>query len=363
MRYSFNAKSKHNNKKESADMNPLVSIIILNYNAGNLLSECVESVLHTDYDNYEIIVVDNLSNDQSHKKCKAKFEQIILVENEKNLGYCEGNNVGIRLARGDFLVVLNPDTLVEPNWLTELIAAHKEYGDGLYQPKIIATTDHTMLLSTGQMLNILGFGYSRSKGEKDMNQYEDVEQVGYASGTCLFTTSRTMRDLGMFDAFLFAYHDDLDLGWRGIQLGIKSYFVPKSIIYHPIEGYSFKWSNFKFFLLERNRQYCLLTHYSRSTYYKIFLALTLVDIAVFFFYLRKGIVSAKIKAHLDIIKNWNKIQKRYNEIQKTRIYSDIETMKIFSDELLVPRWVVDSRNNRLFNGFIKILSGMSRRFV
>lgn len=350
-------------KEELSDMNPLVSIIILNYNSGELLTECVESVLHTNYSNFEVIVVDNFSNDDSHKKCKEKFEQIILIENEKNLGYCEGNNVGIRKAKGIFLAILNPDTLVESDWLTELIAAHKKYGDGFYQPKIIASTDHTMLLSTGQMLNLFGFGYSRSKGEKDTSKYVNLEQIGYASGTCLFTTSEIMKKIGMFDAFLFAYHDDLDICWRGIQLGIKSYYVPRSVIYHPVEGYSFKWSNFKFFLLERNRQYCLLTHYNRSTYYKILPALILVDIAVFLFYLKKGIVSANIKAHLDIIKNWHKIQKRYNEIQKARIHSDKEIVKNFSDELFVPRWVVDNKSNRAFNGFIKILSRFSRRLI
>ncbi|MEM3143895.1 MAG: glycosyltransferase family 2 protein [Candidatus Nitrosotenuis sp.] len=325
--------------------------------------DCVESIFRTDYDNYEVIVVDNLSNDESHKKCKAKFEKILLIENTENLGYCEGNNVGIRKAKGDFIVILNPDTLVEPNWLTELISTYKKFGDGLYQPKIIATTDRKMLLSTGQMLNLFGFGYSRGKGDEDKKQYENVEQVGYASGTCLFTSADTMKRLGMFDSFLFAYHDDLDLGWRGIQRGIKSYYVPTAVIYHPVEGYSFKWSNFKFFLLERNRQYCLLTHYSRSTYYKMLPALILVDVVVFLFYLRKGIASAKIKAHFDIIKNWYKVQERYKEIQSTRTQNDKEIIRVFSDELLVPRWVVNDVSNKLFNGFIRMLSSAVRRFV
>ena len=110
--------------------NPLVSIIILNYNAGRLLLDCVESILQSNYKNYEIIVVDNLSNDESHKKCKEKFGQVILVENAKNLGYCEGNNVGIRQAIGEFIVILNPDTIVEPNWITELISAYKKCAHG-----------------------------------------------------------------------------------------------------------------------------------------------------------------------------------------------------------------------------------------
>ena len=95
------------------DFEPLVSIIILNYNGGKLLVDCVESIYNSDYKNFEVIIVDNFSKDESHKECKKKFNQVILINNLENLGYCEGNNVGIRRARGDFLVILNPDKLVE----------------------------------------------------------------------------------------------------------------------------------------------------------------------------------------------------------------------------------------------------------
>lgn len=339
---------------------PLISIIILNYNAGNLLLDCVESILQTSYKNYEIIVVDNLSSDESHKKCKEKFGEIILLENKENLGYCEGNNVGIRIAKGDFLVILNPDTIVDPDWLNQLMIAYSTFGDGLYQPKILATTDHKMLLSTGQMLNLFGFGYSRSKGEEDKNQFENSEEINYASGTCLFTSAKTMNELEMFDPFLFAYHDDLDLGWRAIQRGLKSHYVPKSVIYHPIEGYSFKWSKLKFYLLERNRHYCILTHYTRTTLIRILPVLILVDVAVFVFYLSRGMVKEKIKAYCSIIKNIKKINQRYSEIQKMRKFPDKFIVQGFSDEVLVPKWVSNNFSNKLFNEFIKKLSKVAK---
>ncbi len=76
---------------------------------------------------FEIIVVDNLSSDNSHKECKKKFDTIILIENEANLGYCEGNNVGLRVAQGDFIIILNPDTVVTPNWIIELKNAHDKF--------------------------------------------------------------------------------------------------------------------------------------------------------------------------------------------------------------------------------------------
>ena len=244
--------------------NSLVSIIILNYNAGKLLHDCIESIFKSHNKNFEVILVDNASSDKTYKQCKEKFNDITLLENKKNLGYCEGNNVGIRHAQGEFIVVLNPDTLVEPDWLDELISAYENNGDGIYQPKILANTDHGMLLSTGQVLQLFGFGYSREKGDKDTDIHNKLEKISYASGTCLFTTKKILEKLNFFDPFLFAYHDDLDLCWRAAMIGINSFYVPTSIIYHPIEGYSFKWSQFKFYLIERNRQYCLLTHFGTA---------------------------------------------------------------------------------------------------
>lgn len=349
------------NSKNTSE--PLISIIILNYNAGQLLIDCVDSILKTNYPNYEIIIVDNASKDDSHKKCKEKFPVIHVIENKENLGYCEGNNVGIRHANGVFMAILNPDTLVDPNWLIELVSTWQKNGDGLYQPKFLTTTDHKILMSTGNMIQLFGFGYSRGKGEIDKGIFEQLEQIGYASGTCLFTSAEILNNLGMFDSFLFAYHDDLDLGWRAALQGIKSYYVPKSIVYHPPEGFSFKWSSYKFYLLERNRQYCLLTHYSRSTFYKMLPALLLVEIAVFFFYWRRGFLKLKIKASLDILKNYKHIQKRYREIQTGRKLNDKEIIKHFSNEIAVPKEVANKKSNQFFNNFIRDLSKITKKII
>ena len=130
------------------EFEPLVSVIILNYNAGNLLSECIESVLKTDYEKFEIIIVDNDSKDDSIDRCKEKFRDVQIIENKKNLGYCEGNNVGIRNAKGEFIAILNPDTVVDSNWLKELIKGYKIFGDGMYQPRFLTTNNHKILQGT-----------------------------------------------------------------------------------------------------------------------------------------------------------------------------------------------------------------------
>tara|TARA_B100000029_G_scaffold225061_1_gene222878 strand:- start:184 stop:1227 length:1044 start_codon:yes stop_codon:yes gene_type:complete len=341
---------------------PLVSIIILNYNAGKLLVDCIQSVLQTNYENFEIIIVDNASKDRSAEMCKEKFQQVKIIENKLNLGYCEGNNVGIRAAEGEFIVILNPDTIVEKNWLQELINGYNLFGDGIYQPRFLTTDDHSILQGTGNMIQLFGFGFARNKGVPDMGQHSKPEQIGYASGTCLFTTKKIMKKLEMFDSFLFAYHDDLDLCWRAALEDIKSYYIPSSIVFHPSEGYTFKWNSFKFYLLERNRQYCLLTHYARGTYFKMLPALFMVEIGVFFYYLKKGVIQSKFKASFNILKNFNQINSRYNEIQKKRLVSDKELIKKFHDEIIIPK-MMDGKNNESLGNFIKKLSQFTRKFI
>ena len=332
--------------EELNEKEPLISIIILNYNAGKLLFECVDSVFKSNYTNLEVIVVDNDSKDNSHNECKEQFEKITLIENKENLGFCEGNNVGIRQARGEFLVILNPDVIVDSEWLKHLLVGFRKYGDGLYQPKVLATTDHKTIISVGNMIQLFGFGFSRGKGEVDNGQYEQDEVVGYASGTCLFSSSKIFKKIDNFDPFLFAYHDDLDLCWRGRLKGIKSFYLHKSIVYHPLEGYSFKWNSFKFFLMERNRIYCIKKNFDKKTILKMLPSLILVDFAVTLFYLKKGFISAKIKANLDILKN--------------RIVNDDNLIKEFSNEIEIPQWVIGKDDNNFLNKVFEKLSNFSR---
>jgi len=334
---------------------PLVSIIILNYNAGQILLDCFESVIKTNYDNFEIIIVDNASEDKSYRKCKEKFERTRIIENGKNLGYCEGNNIGIREAKGDYIIILNPDTIVESNWIEELISAYSKFGEGLYQPKILSLNEKQVLQSTGNMLHIFGFGFAKDKGRKDGEGDEEIKKIGYASGTCLFTSRNVLDKVGLLDSFLFLYHDDLDLGWRASQIGINSYYVPKSKIYHA-ESYSLKWSAKKFYWLERNRKYCLLTHYSKNTYAKMYSSLCLVDLFVWFFYISKGFLGAKIKAELDIRRNRKFIETKYQELEKKKTIPDEKLIQEFPDEIFVPTNVSDNFMNEPFNSILSKLS-------
>ena len=159
----------------------------------------------------------------------------------------------------------------------------------------------------------------------------------------------------MLDPFLFLYHDDLDLGWRAAHLGIKSYYVPSSVVYHA-ESYSLKWSSKKFFWLERNRRYCLLTHYSTDTYKKMSTYLWLVEIMVWIFYISKGFLGAKIKAEKDIMKNKKHILQKRLELENKKIVQDIELIKSFPDEIFVPKNVSGGLGSQIFNSLLSSIS-------
>ena len=334
---------------------PLVSIIVLNYNAGKLLHSCINSIKKSNYKNFEIIVVDNISSDNSQNECKKRFPEIKLIQNNKNFGYCEGNNIGIRNANGEFIIILNPDTIVESTWIDELFEAYQEFGDGLYQPKILSLNENNVIQSTGNMIHLFGFGFARDKGNKVVDKIEEIEKIGYASGTCLFTSREVVDKIGLLDEFLFLYHDDLDFGWRAAQIGINSYYVPKSKVFH-VESYSLKWSSKKFYWLERNRKYCLQTHYSKDTYEKMRYSLMLVDFFVWMFYFSKGFLGVKIKAELDIRKNRKLIEKRHDELENKKTVSDIELIKRFPDEIFVPTNVSQQSMNIKFNSILTKLS-------
>ena len=190
------------------------------------------------------------------------------------------------------------------------------------------------------------------------DKIEEIEKIGYASGTCLFTSKKVIDKVGYLDEFLFLYHDDLDLGWRAAQIGINSYHVPKSKIFH-VESYSLKWSAKKFYWLERNRKYCLLTHYSKETYEKMRFSLALVDLFVWAFYFSKGFLGAKIKAEIEIKKNKEHILRKYQELEDKKIITDKELIKNFPDKIFVPTNVSQESMNQTFNS---VLAKLSKKF-
>ena len=332
----------------------LVSIIILNYNGEKFLKDCLDSILRETNYEFELIVVDNDSPDKSGESFSKKYQQCKFILNKKNLGVSEGLNVGIKNSKGNYIVVLNNDLMVAPKWLDYLFEAFKKYGSGLYQPKFLKMKDNSIIDSAGNFINIFGFGFSREKGKKDGFQYNEIEEIGFAAGTCLFCPKKVFDKVGLFDEKLFAYNEDLDLGWRAKLQNFKSYYVPKSIVYHHGSA-QWKWSGEKFYLLERNRWVVLLSNYSTKTILKLLPSLLIIEVVLLVFFAKKRMFRKKLESYGGIIKLGNHICKRRKSIKDIKNISDNEIFQSFCCTIETPLEVSKTEGIDKFNNLLKTL--------
>ncbi|MBF0217281.1 MAG: glycosyltransferase [Candidatus Omnitrophica bacterium] len=195
---------------------PKIAVIILNWNRLEDIIECLGSVLEIDYPKYEVIVVDNASTDGSADEIAGKFPGVTLVRNGRNLGYAEGNNVGIRYALGngyEYIVLLNNDTVVEPCFLERMLSEFTNNANlGLLSPRIYNFYRPEALESAGLSIDI-DTGDSRFSGAKD--RYNSL------SGAALMIKSRYLEKVGFLDGRFFLYYEDADLCMRFAEKGYE----------------------------------------------------------------------------------------------------------------------------------------------
>jgi hypothetical protein len=337
-----------------------VSIIILNYNGENIILECIESIFNTEKCKFEVIVIDNGSNDNSHFRCKQKFPEITLIENKENMGM-SARNIGITNSKGNYIIFLDYDTIVKPNWLIQFIKSHIKHGEGLYQPKFLEKERPNIINSAGNMINVFGLPFLQGRGEIDSGQYDDFKNISYTGGACTFASRDTIKKIGDVDAIFFAYHDDLDYGWRGLLLKVPSFYEPNVIVYH-YGSPTLKWSKKKFFLLERNRWICLLTLYSMQTLFKILPLLIIVEIGMLIFFLSKKMGMVKIKTFFSLLKMIKEIEKRHKQIKMHRKISDKEVIHNFTDNFNLPI-SANTKTSYLVDLIIPILSKTARKII
>ena len=348
---------------KNSENDSLVSVIIINFNRGDYILDCVDSVTKTTNSNFEVILIDNNSTDNSSNLCKDKFDQIRLFQSDKNLGMA-ARNIGLDNAKGKFIVFLDADTVVEPNWLSVLLDSHKKHGSGLYQGKLLKKDDHTVIESCGDMANVFGTGFARGRGEKDTGKFETFQKITFPVGGCTFGPSEVFKEIGYVDEseLFFLMLDDLDYGWRAWLLGISSYYEPQCIIYH-VGSPILKWSSKKFFYLERNRWICLLTLYSRKTFNKILPTLLVYDFCTFLFLLSKGFGGAKIRSFFSLIRMYSKIKTRQKLLSATRKLSDKEIVENFIDEIDIPPALAEHSSSQFFNSIIRNLSKKTKNTI
>jgi GT2 family glycosyltransferase len=215
---------------------PFVSIIILNYNGKNFLDKCLSSVLKTDYPQFEVVLVDNASNDNSLEFAKNAFgmdRRLVWVENVENLGFGPANNIGFKHAKGDYVAFLNNDTIVSPSWLRNLVEVMAcDDSVGLVQ-SLILDYDSKKVQTAGWLVSDFYVAlFSLRSKNVNLADLPASFEISYASGAAMMTRREIALRIGLFDPKYFWFYDDTYLSFKVWLIGKRVVTSTRSIVSH-----------------------------------------------------------------------------------------------------------------------------------
>ncbi len=234
----------------------MISVILVNWNRRELLRAALESLARQVDVDFEVIVVDNGSEDGSLEVIRAfdaRFP-LRLIRNADNRGFCAANNQGIAVARGQFIALLNNDAEADPNWLIELQTACEARTEiGMVASKILVYEDPTRIDKVGHLIYPDGQNRGRGSGEVDRGQYDDSTECLWPDGCAALYRKAMLDEVGGFDEDFFAYADDADLGMRGRLAGWDCVYAPGARVLHHRGTTLGLGSSRRLVLIERNR--------------------------------------------------------------------------------------------------------------
>ncbi len=219
------------------EKNPLVSVVIVNYNGKEYISRCLEAVCKSLYTNIEIIIVDNGSKDGSVElldKSRRENNRIKLVLLNNNYGPSYARNKGVSESKGEYLAFLDNDTVPDPGWLVSLVNIFQEDATvGACQCKLLLLREPEKFDYAGDFLSQIGFLVQKVEGgEVDKGQVDKNFEILSAKSAGMAIRKNVFDQIGGFDKDYFIYLEETDLGWRTWLAGYRIIFVPDSIVYH-----------------------------------------------------------------------------------------------------------------------------------
>lgn len=235
---------------------PLVSIVTVNYNQSATTIDLIESLSQITYPNIEIIVVDNASKNDDAKVIKEKFPRIVLVESIINYGFAGGNNLGIMRSRGEYVLLLNNDTIVEPNFLEPLVNKFQEHPEiGAISPKIryYYKKDTLQYVGFTEINKYTNRNITLGDGELDVGQYEVDKETAYCHGAAMMVPMKVIKEVGMMSYEFFLYYEEADWCIRIRNAGYQIFYVHNSLVFHKGSATTGKNSALKTYYLTRNR--------------------------------------------------------------------------------------------------------------
>lgn len=300
-----------------------VSIIIINWNGGEIFRNCLKSLKKLKFRDFELIIVDNGSTDGTQK--------LATIQNDNNLGFAGGNNQGYQRAHGKYIWLLNNDTLVKPETLTKLVEYLEQNPEvAVIQPKIRIMDKPELLDNAGSFLTLSGFLEHWGYLQKDGLEYDKNRDIFSAKGACMLIRRRVIEKVGLFDPDFGSYFEESDFCWRVWLAGYKVQYCPTTEISHKV-GFTSKrmdpiGTNYVSF---RNRLCSLIKNLEYKNFYIVFLHLFLIKILGIYYLLRlqfdkSGMIWRAI--------GWNLLHlsgtlKKRKVVQTHRIKTDKEIFK------------------------------------
>ena len=242
----------------SVNVPPSVSVIVVNWNRRELLRSCLQSLASQTHPSFEVIVIDNGSDDQSSELVKtlepAYPVRLRLISNSTNRGFCAANNQGFDASQAQLVALLNNDAEADPGWLEALESVIRSNEDvGMAASKILVWEDPTRIDKAGHLMYPDGQNRGRGTGQLDHGQFDRVEETLWPDGCAAMYRRAMLDEIGGFDEEFFAYADDAELGLRGRIAGWTCLFAPEAVVRHHRGATLGLGSARRLTLIERNR--------------------------------------------------------------------------------------------------------------
>ena len=248
----------------------MFSVVIVTFNGEQFIKSCLDSVFAQGYPDFEVIVVDNGSNDGTVHLIRRDYPRVILVENKENLGACRARNQGIEVGKGGWILTLDCDVVLDKGFLSETANKINYLSDriGIIQPKIFSA-DRKTIYSAGISLSYLRRFHDIGKSKRDNKKFGRSKYVYGASAAAAFYKRQMLEELrentGYFDERFFFMVEDVDLAWRANRKGWKALFYPGAVCYHS--GDSAKTDNkLRQYFCFRNRYYSIIKNEGLAKY-------------------------------------------------------------------------------------------------
>ena len=302
-----------------------VAVVILNYNGKKFLEKFLPTVIEHSSDVADIVVADNASTDDSVAFMKQVFPDIRLIINDDNGGFSTGYNKALRQVEAKYYCLLNSDIEVTPHWIEPIVELmDSDESIAACQPKILSYHDKTKFEYAGAGGGFIDkYGYPFCRGrvfqelETDNGQYDDIKEVFWATGACMFVRSDVYHKFGGLDDSFFAHMEEIDFCWRVKNMDYKVMYCPQSKVYHIGGGTLPKSSARKTYLNFRNNLSLLMKNLPQGSVFGIITYRILLDWIAGFKFLFDGSFAdlwAVIRAHFSFYRHLPALRKKRNAL-------------------------------------------------